>query len=119
MLRDGDGRAEIRHQHSWGSGFGVRLLERLVAAEVLRSQEIAEVRMTEFYSTICKTCRRQRFAAVAEKSLERGWRVWCSRRRKSAPTRSTPICGLSRRFSCRTPTWRAGDAQQDQPIVLA
>ena len=59
----------------------------------------------------CRPCSRNRSSAAGAWS--------CNRPRRSAPTRSTRICGPTRDDSFLPhATWRAGDAP-DQPIILS
>ena len=112
--------------HSWGSGYGVRLLERLVA-------EYYESRKSRRLKQICrKTCMTEVLfyhlqnmslesvlPPLLEKSLERGWRVVVQ---STSPERADALDAHLWTYSDDSflphATWRAGDAQ-DQPIILS
>ena len=96
--------------HSWGSGYGVRLLDRLVAeyyeAEIAEADDRSAVLPSAeqpLENGCCRRCSRNRSSAAG------AW--WCSRRRKSAPTRSMPHLWTYRDDSFLPHgTWRDRDA---------
>ena len=103
---------------SWGSGWGVRLLDRLVARSLRSSIARGTTAMTEVLFYHLQTSSLESvLPPLLEKSLERGWRVVVqSTARKSAPMRSMRICGpIATICFCRTlpGAWRcAGSADR-------
>ena len=105
--------------HSWGSGYGVRLLERLVA-EYYEAQEIDCEPMTEvlFYH-LQNMSLESVLPPLLEKSLERGWRVVVqSTSQERTDALDAHLWTYSDDSFLPHATWRAGDAQ-DQPIILS
>ena len=116
---NGDGRAENRDQSKLGFGLW-RSAAGAAGRGVLRSQEIAENRMTEvlFYHLQDMTLESV-LPPLLEKSLERGWRVVVqSTSQERADALDAHLWTYRDDSFLPHATWRAGDAQ-DQPIVLA
>ena len=106
--------------HSWGSGYGVRLLERLVAEYYEARKQVAENPMTEvlFYHLQDMSLENV-LPPLLEKSLERGWRVVVqSTSEERADALDAHLWTYRDDSFLPHATWRAADAQ-DQPIVLA
>ena len=99
---------------SWGSGFGVRLLERLVA-EHYEDKAMTEVLFYHLQNMSLESV----LPALLEKSLERGWRVVVqSTSQERADSLDAHLWTYREDLFLPHATWRAGDVQ-DQPIVLA
>ena len=105
--------------HSWGSGYGVRLLDRLVA-EHYEAKKYGGSRMTEvlFYH-LQNMSLENVLPPLLEKSLERGWRVVVqSTSQERTDALDAHLWTYSDNSFLPHATWRAGDAP-DQPMILS
>ena len=98
---------------SWSSGYGVRLLERLVA-RILRRQAMTEVLFYHLQNMSVESV----LPPLLEKSLERGWRVVVqSTSQERAEALDAHLWTYREDSFLPHATSRAGDAHE-QPIVL-